>query len=322
MGLEAGRSRPSPKPQVPSPKPCRTTPTTPSRCAPSLARPCSRDLLKQLHVKTPLRHFAVAIRQFAILGVATWGLIRFEHPAIWIPLAVVQGFTVFNFTVLLHEVLHRLVFERSATDSRTCCSAWPTPFRAALPRRSSPGGIWITMPSWARRWAIRSAITCRRSETSDGSSCFTQRRRFSRSTFAPPLARRAPIQRELQRLIRRERLASIGAHLSVLALIWWGFGGWAALRAYVVPVFFVFPIAFTLNRLGQHYDIDPADPARWSTLMRGQLVLGLPVSQLQLPSGASLLSGRALLSPAATAARAGPVLRAPSHAVANAIRSW
>jgi fatty acid desaturase len=37
----------------------------------------------------------------------------------------------------------------------------------------------------------------------------------------------------------------------------------------VVPVFFVFPIAFTVNRLGQHYDIDPADPAKWSTLMRG-----------------------------------------------------
>src|SRR6185503_18394751 len=36
-----------------------------------------------------------------------------------------------------------------------------------------------------------------------------------------------------------------------------------------IPVFFVFPIAFTLNRLGQHYDIDPTDPAKWSTLMRG-----------------------------------------------------
>ena len=32
-------------------------------------------------------------------------------------------------------------------------------------------------------------------------------------------------------------------------------GGAAALRAYIVPVFFIFPIAFTLNRLGQHYDI-------------------------------------------------------------------
>ena len=36
-----------------------------------------------------------------------------------------------------------------------------------------------------------------------------------------------------------------------------------------IPVFFVFPIAFMLNRLGQHYDIDPADPAKWSTLVRG-----------------------------------------------------
>ena len=34
-------------------------------------------------------------------------------------------------------------------------------------------------------------------------------------------------------------------------------------------MFFVFPIAFTLNRLGQHYDIDPGDPAKWGTLMRG-----------------------------------------------------
>ncbi len=37
----------------------------------------------------------------------------------------------------------------------------------------------------------------------------------------------------------------------------------------MIPVFFVFPIAFTLNRLGQHYDINPNDPAQWGTLMRG-----------------------------------------------------
>ena len=28
-------------------------------------------------------------------------------------------------------------------------------------------------------------------------------------------------------------------------------------------------MAFTLNRLGQHYDIDPNDPAKWGTLMKG-----------------------------------------------------
>ncbi|MEO8191834.1 MAG: fatty acid desaturase, partial [Acidobacteriota bacterium] len=35
-----------------------------------------------------------------------------------------------------------------------------------------------------------------------------------------------------------------------------------------VPYFLVFPIAFALNRLGQHYAIDPDDPAKWGTLMK------------------------------------------------------
>ena len=61
----------------------------------------------------------------------------------------------------------------------------------------------------------------------------------------------------------------MAAHLAVLALIWTLAGGAAVARAYIIPVFFIFPIAFTLNRLGQHYDIDPTDPAKWGTLMRG-----------------------------------------------------
>jgi fatty acid desaturase len=73
----------------------------------------------------------------------------------------------------------------------------------------------------------------------------------------------------LQRRIAFERKVSIAAHLTALALIWTLAGGFAAARAYLIPVFFVFPIAFTLNRLGQHYDIDPTDPAKWGTLMRG-----------------------------------------------------
>ena len=60
-----------------------------------------------------------------------------------------------------------------------------------------------------------------------------------------------------------------GWALAALALVWTFAGGAAAVRAYVIPVFFVFPIAFMLNRLGQHYDIDPTDPAKWSTLVRG-----------------------------------------------------
>jgi fatty acid desaturase len=72
-----------------------------------------------------------------------------------------------------------------------------------------------------------------------------------------------------QRAIARERWLSIACHAGALAALAF-FAGWgAAVRAYVIPVFLVFPVAFTLNRLGQHYSIDPRDPAGWSTLVRG-----------------------------------------------------
>jgi fatty acid desaturase len=42
-------------------------------------------------------------------------------------------------------------------------------------------------------------------------------------------------------------------------------------RIQLVPYFLVFPVAFTLNRLGQHYNIDPSHPLKWSTLMKPSL---------------------------------------------------
>src|SRR5437762_13495582 len=68
--------------------------------------------MREFHRKSAWRHFLVAARQFAILAVATWGLIHFENPLVWVPLALIQGFTIFDFTILLHEVVHHTVFER------------------------------------------------------------------------------------------------------------------------------------------------------------------------------------------------------------------
>jgi fatty acid desaturase len=178
----------------------------------------SREEMRALHRKQPSRHFAVAIRQFAVLALATWALIRFDNPLVWIPLTLVQGFTVFNFTILLHEVVHHTIFERRRPrlERLLDCSPalFPIYFRAA--KRES-------------------------------------------STYPEPL----------RRAIGRERKLSMVFHLSALGLIWYGFGFYAAARASIIPVFFIFPIAFTLNRLGQHYDIDPTDPAKWGTLMKG-----------------------------------------------------
>ena len=45
-----------------------------------LAAAISRDELQALHRKNGTRHFLIAARQFAILGLATWGLVAFANP--------------------------------------------------------------------------------------------------------------------------------------------------------------------------------------------------------------------------------------------------
>lgn len=233
-----------------------------------LGRAVPRDVLRALHVKNASRHLIVAARQFAILGLATWGLIAIDNPWLWVPLAVVQGFTVFNFTVLLHEVVHRTVF----------AAPWPAAERALGWLYAVPSGI---SASQFTRWHLDHHAELGSDEADPKRHHLSPKRnaRWFKLLYCTPAlfpiyfraARRegATYPAALQQRIAKERRVSIAAHLAVLAAIWTLFGAAAALRAHVIPVFFVFPIAFTLNRLGQHYDIDPADPAKWGTLMRG-----------------------------------------------------
>jgi fatty acid desaturase len=227
-----------------------------------------RDELKALHVKSAARHLLVAARQFAILGLGTWGLVVIENPLLWVPLAFVQGFTVFNFTVLLHEVVHHTVFERRRPGGERLLG-W---------LYAVPSGI---SASQFTRWHLDHHAELGSDEDDPKRHHLSPKinARWFKLLYASPAlfpiyfraARKesATYPEPLQRRIAFERKVSIGVHLSVLALIWTLFGFAAAARAYLIPVFFIFPIAFTLNRLGQHYDIDPADPAKWGTLMRG-----------------------------------------------------
>ncbi len=232
-----------------------------------LGRAISRDQMRALHAKTPWRHFAVAVRQFLLLGVATWGLIRFDTWYVWLPLAVVQGFTVFNFTVLLHEVLHHLVFQKPHRRAERVLG-----FVYAI-----PSGI---APSQFTRWHLDHHAELG-SDVDDPKRHHLSPKvnaRWYKLLYATPAlfpiyfraARResATYPEPLRRTIAWERRVAMLFHLGVIAVLWWMFGAGAALRAHVVPVFFIFPISFTLNRLGQHYDIDPGDPAKWGTLMR------------------------------------------------------
>ena len=233
-----------------------------------LARAVARDDLRALHRRSPARHLLVAARQFLLLGLAAWGLVRFAHPLAWVPLAVVQGFTVFNFTVLLHEVVHHAVFDRRQPRlerllaflyaipsgiSASQFTRWHLDHHAELGSAESDPKRHHLSPKRNARWV--KLLYC----TPVLFPIYFRAARLETATYAPALQQR----------ISSERLVSVGAHLLGLALLGWAFGAGAAVRAYVVPVFFVFPVAFTLNRLGQHYDIDPDDPAKWGTLMRG-----------------------------------------------------
>jgi fatty acid desaturase len=233
-----------------------------------LSRAVPSDLMRALHAKSPARHFVATARQFLLLGGATWGLIVFESPFIWIPLALVQRFTVFNFTILLHEVLHHLVFtQRHARAERLLGLLYAV-----------PSGI---SASQFTRWHLDHHAELGSAEDDPKRHHLSPKinARWYKLLYATPALfpiyfRAAGRENrtypdELRRTIAWERRLAIGCHLAAIALLWWAFGGTAALRAHVIPVFFVFPVAFSLNRLGQHYDIDPSDPAKWGTLMRG-----------------------------------------------------
>ncbi|MEW6320005.1 MAG: fatty acid desaturase [Acidobacteriota bacterium] len=231
-----------------------------------LSHAVPRAALVELHRKSAARHLLVGARQFAMLGLATWGLVTYTHPAIWIPLALVQGFTVFNFTVLLHEVVHHAVFARRrplaervlgllyAVPSGISASQftrWHLDHHAELGSNEADPKRHHLSPKVNARWY--KLLYC----TPALFPIYFRAARRESATYPP----------DLQRRIRAERLLATAFHLSALGALWWAFGAGPALRAYVVPVFFVFPVAFTLNRLGQHYDIDPTDPSKWSTLV-------------------------------------------------------
>jgi len=228
----------------------------------------SREQMRELHQKSAARHLIISARPFGILALTTWALIRFENPLIWVPLVFVQGFTIFNFTVLLHEVVHHTIFDkRHATAERILgflyaipsgisasqFTRWHLDHHAELGSEEDDPKRHHLSPKVNKRWY--KLLYC----TPALFPIYFRAARRESSTYPA----------DLQRRIGMERRISLAAHMTALALLWYFFGFYAALRTSIIPVFFIFPIAFTLNRLGQHYDIDPTDPAKWGTLMRG-----------------------------------------------------
>lgn len=233
-----------------------------------LGREIPTEELRTLHQKRPILHFLVAFGLVAFLAASTLAILYFDRWYLWLPFALVSGFAIFNFTVLLHEVVHRTVLEKQADRinrlvgilyavpsgiSSTQFSKWHLDHHAGLGSyEEDPKRHYLT-PKINERWIKLLYFT---------------------PALFPIYFRAAKLEGQsyppqLQRTIQIERWLTILFHLTLLAAIG-VFAGWfVAWKAYVVPYFFMFPIAFALNRVGQHYDIDPEDPAKWATLVKG-----------------------------------------------------
>ena len=233
-----------------------------------LAREIPVEELRQLHQKRPLLHALVASANFGALLLSAIAIVMLDRWYLWLPFAVVAGFAVFNCTVLLHEVVHRAVLQRA--DKRA--------YRILGLLYAIPSGI---SASQFTRWHLDHHAELGSDEDDPKRHHLSPKinaRWLKFLYFTPALfpiyfraaaKETATYEPELRKAIARERIATIACQLAVLGAIAY-FGGWAiAWKLYIVPVLFIFPIAFALNRVGQHYDIDPNDPAKWATLVKG-----------------------------------------------------
>ena len=224
------------------------------------------EALKELHRKSPARHFAVAMRQLVVFAGAFTLSWHFESLWVRVPCALVLGFVVFDGTVLLHEVVHKSVFDGDR----------PRAYRFLGLLYALPSGI---SPTQFTRWHLdhhaelgSSLDDPKRAHLSPKRNARWLKLLYATPALFPIYFRAARIEtatyaEPVRRRIRNERFAATSLHVLVAAAIFL-FGGPARLLwLWAVPVLFVFPPAFALNRLGQHYDIVPLEPAKWGTRM-------------------------------------------------------
>jgi fatty acid desaturase len=231
----------------------------------SLSTAVPTSTLRELQRRRPLRHFLVLARMVLVLATSLTGAAMLDRWFEWLPCSVVAGFTIFGFTVMLHEVVHNTVFaNRPGANwllgwlyafpsgiSRSQFTRWHLDHHAQLGDALADPKRHHLSPRRNTRWLKALYLT--------PALFFIYFRAAARETATYPA--------EVRARIARERAITVVGQLTILATVGLLAGWWIAFKVYMVPYFLVFPVAFVLNRLGQHYDIDPSDPAKWSTLM-------------------------------------------------------
>ncbi|HSK76991.1 MAG TPA: fatty acid desaturase [Thermoanaerobaculia bacterium] len=233
-----------------------------------LAAALPREELRDLHRVSAVRHFLTVGRLVLMVLLCGWALWQDEYRWLWVPAAIVQGFNVLGFIILLHEQVHKVIFERSrprlerllgllyampSNISATQFSVWHLDHHNELGHAEDDPKRAHLSPKKNSRWVKLLYMT---------PALFLTYLRGAGQEVAtyPP---------EKRRIIKRERLLNLTFHLTLALTLYFAGGGWVLFRVWVLPLFFCFPPVFVLNRLGQHYDIDPTDPAKWTTLVNG-----------------------------------------------------
>ena len=236
-----------------------------------LVEAVDRDELRELHRVRPARHFLVLARHLALTlacGALLW---QGRWPWLWIPAAIVQGFNLLGFVILLHEQVHECIF------------------RNKRPRLQALLGRLYTLPvgmsaTQFKLWhlAHHDELGSENDDPKRAHLSPKTNRRWVKFLYATPAlffiyarASRSEADRysdETRRVIRNERLVSFAGLLAIVATLFAVGGPWVGLRVWAVPLFCTFPLAFTLNRLGQHYNVDPDNPAAWSSRVDGNSI--------------------------------------------------
>ncbi|HJX29967.1 MAG TPA: fatty acid desaturase [Thermoanaerobaculia bacterium] len=236
-----------------------------------LAEALPREELRELHQVRPVRHFLTVARLLAMVLLCGWALWQTEWKWLWAPAAIVQGFNILGFIILLHEQVHKIIFAKSrprlerllgllyampSNISATQFSIWHLDHHNELGHAEDDPKRAHLSPKKNTRWTKLLYMT---------PALFV--------TYIKGAAKEvATYPADKQKVIRRERLLNLAFHLTLAGTILYLGGGWTMFRVWAVPLFFCFPPAFVLNRLGQHYDIDTTDPAKWTTLVNGNPV--------------------------------------------------
>ncbi|HBL31297.1 MAG TPA: hypothetical protein DD490_31095 [Acidobacteria bacterium] len=236
-----------------------------------LAEALPREELRELHRVRPARHFLTVARLVSMTLLCGWALWQTSWKWLWIPAALIQGFNLLGYLILLHEQVHKVIFTKSH------------------PRLERLLGLLYGMPCFVAAtqfniWHLdhhnelgHGADDPKRAHLSPKKNARWLKLLYLTPVLFPIYMRGAGREvatypPDKQRAIRRERMLNLAFHLALAGSLAFFGGFWAMFRVWMLPLFFCFPPVFVLNRLGQHYDIDPTDPAKWTTLVNGNPV--------------------------------------------------